>query len=146
MKNLNFVLVVLCAIIVQASLEKVDDVILKTETEPESSDLFRDLEKRYRLYGKRNYETELSDEIGHDASNDVDKRYRLYGKRMDDLSDFDKRYRLYGKRYRLYGKRYRLYGKRDFDESNESNDDEREILKRYRLAGDGTGKRFHLMG
>lgn len=128
--------------------KSVDEKVLEAEKVPESSDVLQDLEKRYRLYGKRNYETELSDENDYDVSSNIDKRYRLYGKRLsDDLgSDLEKRYRLYGKRYRLYGKRYRLYGKRELDQSNESDDFEKNLMKRYRLAGNETGKRFRLMG
>ena len=105
-----------------------------------------DLQKRYRLHGKRSNEEETDQE--EETGNDLEKRYRLYGKRLtdSDAAELEKRYRLYGKRYRLYGKRYRLYGKRE--ESNESDDSNEysRLMKRYRLAGNGTFKRYRLMG
>ncbi|CAF0864341.1 unnamed protein product [Brachionus calyciflorus] len=112
----------------------------------------QELNKRYRLHGKRSNDVENFDPSEDDDddtlhSNEISKRYRLYPKKSNlQESDWEKRYRLYGKRYRLYGKRYRLYGKRDDDSDvqNASNDEsiENNLMKRYRLIG----KRYRLMG
>lgn len=103
----------------------------KRDDDNEDSSLY-DLEKRYRLMGKRyrlagrslydNLQDESDDEEIEDDSRD--KRYRL-----------GKRYRLMGrgKRYRLMGRGKRLFGDDDDDDSS--------IEKRYRL-----GKRYRLAG